>query len=338
MLVLLISVMDIGAQDVLSEKYPWLSSLIDFTTCSDGEVIEYDLGPYSYVVVRTASISALYFEDGSLFCTNSENFECATAYNLTSSDIGLSQMCENAPLVEPVCRVDTLSISSSEDFGDIRLNEIVLDLPSLVDSRGVFPISMAFSIAGFTYSVEDSSRFVPIKEFIPGVQVYDDVHYSFTYLGQTCEGVIKFKRSSTADLFEDAYSWLNDLLDVRSCEDGSVDVYTQGVHNYLDVNTPEISQFFYQSGNTLCTSSPTYDCVSAYGYDDVAPVISFVCGGEEDLIVGDADIAGVYKIDFVEIDGCDSIADVEIDLRSVSDDLRDADDTFCSDMGTLLGL
>lgn len=64
------------------ELYPWARNIIDQQDC-DGSLIEiYDTGAFAYVYIQNGDEGTLYFEDGSTFCKERDNFSCREAYNL----------------------------------------------------------------------------------------------------------------------------------------------------------------------------------------------------------------------------------------------------------------
>ncbi len=75
------------------EEFPWLSDLVDPTNC-EGEVINvYDLGPYSFVFIETATTGTLYFEDGLFYCMNFPNYDCLSLYDLTPEKVTATWTC-----------------------------------------------------------------------------------------------------------------------------------------------------------------------------------------------------------------------------------------------------
>ena len=77
-----LSVQVTGQSGAIFDKYLWLSDLIDPASCENGNITEYDLGPYAFLLLETPEGTELYFENGSLFCTNTINFDCLEAYGL----------------------------------------------------------------------------------------------------------------------------------------------------------------------------------------------------------------------------------------------------------------
>lgn len=64
------------------DEYPWLENTIAELDCESGSVEVYDLGAFAYIYVEDDNGGILYFEDGSLYCTEGVNYSCRNAYNL----------------------------------------------------------------------------------------------------------------------------------------------------------------------------------------------------------------------------------------------------------------
>ncbi len=67
------------------ENYPWLYNIIDVNNCEGTTATNHYLNGFYYISVVTEEGSALYFEDGTLYCTDAPNFSCLDAYGITSS-------------------------------------------------------------------------------------------------------------------------------------------------------------------------------------------------------------------------------------------------------------
>lgn len=64
-------------------EYPWLSSLVDETTCNINKVSIYNQGAFNFVYTEAASGNILYFENGDFYCADAPNFNCLELYGLT---------------------------------------------------------------------------------------------------------------------------------------------------------------------------------------------------------------------------------------------------------------
>jgi len=117
------------AQPEVIVEYPWLLEISDFGDCNQINVTEYDLGPFAYVVVETQAGTDLYFENGSLFCSTSETFDCVEAYGLQESDIGLEFGCMEMtePPVQLMCR-ETNVLFSNNGFVRVSVGELMTNL------------------------------------------------------------------------------------------------------------------------------------------------------------------------------------------------------------------
>ncbi len=89
--------------------YNWINALDLELDCSSDDMVEivaYDMGAYSFVLIDDGSgLSLLYFEDGSIYCSDSQSFSCADFYGLGSGTAELLWSCAGKtkePLMEEV--------------------------------------------------------------------------------------------------------------------------------------------------------------------------------------------------------------------------------------------
>lgn len=68
------------------DNFTWLSAVVNPIDCQVGEsVTVYTSGVYSYLMVQTEDGGGqLFFENGTLYCTNSTNYDCVAAYGFTT--------------------------------------------------------------------------------------------------------------------------------------------------------------------------------------------------------------------------------------------------------------
>ena len=82
--------MDTGSTNndaFIFENYPWLLDVIDANDCEGVTISTYITGIYQYLLVETPTDSKLYNQDGALYCTNTSNYDCVAAYNLSAPSI-----------------------------------------------------------------------------------------------------------------------------------------------------------------------------------------------------------------------------------------------------------
>ena len=65
------------------DEFSWLNEIIDQQNCGTHTIQVFNnTGAFSYLFVENDDGAILYFEDGSIFCNNTENYSCLEAYDL----------------------------------------------------------------------------------------------------------------------------------------------------------------------------------------------------------------------------------------------------------------
>jgi uncharacterized protein YaiE (UPF0345 family) len=62
--------------------FPWLTTKLDTSQCTKDSIFVYQSGIFNYIFIKTATSGKLYFQDGTLYCTNSTGYDCVSAYQL----------------------------------------------------------------------------------------------------------------------------------------------------------------------------------------------------------------------------------------------------------------
>jgi len=115
------------------------------------------------------------------------------------------------------------------------------------------------------------------------------------------------------------FPWLDTYVNFENCTDESVIVFQNGVHKYLAVRSPVVSQFFYQDGSVLCNNSASFDCATAYGFNDADIITQFTCGQGGSFCVNGVAVSGIYTFDFLSFGLCQFWDEEVIDLIGLDD-------------------
>ncbi len=75
------------------EQYAWLTDLVDPDDCAGTFIEVYNFSNFSYVHVSTTESSALYYEDGTLYCMDQSSYDCRALYGLTKDQITSTFTC-----------------------------------------------------------------------------------------------------------------------------------------------------------------------------------------------------------------------------------------------------
>ena len=71
-----------GDDDAIFEDFPWLDGVVDREACEGTTISVYEQGIFTFLHIQTTDSGVLYFQDGTLYCTDGLNFDCVAAYAL----------------------------------------------------------------------------------------------------------------------------------------------------------------------------------------------------------------------------------------------------------------
>lgn len=87
----------LNCDEEIFTTFPWVSLHVNQSNCSNQKVTVYNMLSYYFVYIETANASRLYYQDGTLYCTSSTNYNCPMLYNATQIaytwDCALCQDC-----------------------------------------------------------------------------------------------------------------------------------------------------------------------------------------------------------------------------------------------------
>ncbi len=115
----------------LYQEFPWLDGLVNLENCTDESVVVFQQDVHKYLAVRSPLGTQFYYQDGSLLCSNSSSFDCATAYGFSDVDIitqfvcGQSgSFCINGIAVTGLYTIDFLDFASCSFFDEETIDLI----------------------------------------------------------------------------------------------------------------------------------------------------------------------------------------------------------------------
>ena len=249
------------------ETYPWLVDLVNPSSCNNERISIYDLGSFAFIFVETENSSILYFETGALYCTNSANYDCLAAYNLTTpTEVWECDGQVIPPVVAPDCNKNTGTIifvdcDNGEEFFMIETGAgIILDI---------------YFDTGINFNYYEGQS---VKFDFKNADFDSPCSIAAKAITITCIEEIREAPSEVTPALFERYTFLYNLIDPSDCSGASVTVYTSGVFDYLLVETATETELYFQDGTFFCAQTPTYNCVSAYGFDASNITDSWTCG------------------------------------------------------------
>ncbi len=249
------------------ETYPWLVDVVDPTSCDNERISIYDLGSYAFIFVETANSSTLYFETGAFYCANSPSYDCLVAYNLTTpTEVWECDGQVVPPIETPDCDKNKGTIifvdcENGEEFYMIETDAgLILDI--------YFDASINFNYyEGQTvkFDFKNADFDSPCSIAAKAVTI-------------TCIEEIREAPSEVTPALFEKYTFLYNLVDPSDCSEASVTVYTSGAFDYLLVETATETTLYFQDGTFFCSQTPTYNCVTAYGFNASNITDTWTCG------------------------------------------------------------
>jgi len=259
-------------QPSVFQQYPWLEGVVDNQNCAGTSVTTYSSGIYEFLYVETTDGGVLYFQDGTLYCTDSQNFNCVAAYGLT--DVSATWNCDQTGGggggVTPDWLDDFPFLSNEIDFSDCQGTQV-----SYYDFGSYGFIYVENTDGGVLY-LNDGTLYCTDG---PGLDCR--MAYGLTTPTElwSC-GSGGGNPSPMPMIFVD-YPWLDSVVDRVNCT-GRVSVYAQGIYLYVFVEEAGETTMYNASGQFYCMDSPGFSCFSAYGFSDSDLVDSWECEGIQD--------------------------------------------------------
>ena len=299
----------------LFSDFPWLG-LIDFACNDDFLISVYEQGIFNFVHLGLGGTGALYFEDGTFYCSDSPGFSCVDAYGLAAPvttcdcvDLGLIPGPDPNPGPNPsgpnpsddypwmtqyidFDNCEGLTIYFYDFFGSVFPYFEVNGQMTLFSDTGQLYCtdSPPAFICPDVYGLEDPidvwvCEDCTCPQDIDPVCDIDGNRYTNT-CEALCAGVpVDFLVTCdtvTISVFEN-FPWLIPIVLPGQCVIGDrVTVYRSGIHDFIyfePAGTIASGNLFNAQGQFYCADSPGFSCVNAYGFTSDDVVDSWVCGG-----------------------------------------------------------
>ncbi|MEM1120454.1 MAG: T9SS type A sorting domain-containing protein [Bacteroidota bacterium] len=212
---LLLTNSTLTAQSELDE-FPWLNDVVNRDNCCENQrIIVYQSGIFSFIYIEkdkdcALMDNALYFQDGTFYCQDINDFDCRMAYGLTEENARVLWDCSTTPeevTTLTICAGESVFLKAAQTFptppqGPAGPNG---ELPSTPCTPQLSSIDISPQVAE---PLEDLSGFM--------VQPTEDTKYTVTSKG-ICGG----PRSSNSDEIVLNYTVLVDGFceEVETCED-----------------------------------------------------------------------------------------------------------------------
>ncbi len=261
-----------GDDNVLDE-FTWLNSLVDTTDCAGTTINVYESGIFNYIHVQTTNSGILYFQTGDLYCTDSNNFSCVTAYGFGAP----VSTWECDGVVTPPPGPDSIP----EIYTDYPFLENLIDLSDCLGTTvsvyetGVFNFIHIQTTDSGTLYFQDGTLYCTDSANFSCVSAYG---FGSPVSVWNCNNSGGGPTPTTPQIFED-YIWLGDQVDISDCDDLEVSVCQTGSFRCIFIDDGSgLMDMYTVSGQLYCQDGPGFSCFDAYGFEESDFIESWACG------------------------------------------------------------
>lgn len=287
------------------DSYPWIANISSSFDCNTLSILEYDQGAFSYLFVSDKDKSQLYFEDGSLYCTDSETRDCRQLYHLSESQItgqfgcGGNVESENETETEGD---ETQTETENENEGIISIDSYPW-IENVVQSFSCSQVTvLEYDLGAFTFIyINDGNR--------SELYFQDGTFYCAESETRDCRALYNLSESNLTNrwscdgsgndsenesdaedqgdnsdesenknaLFSE-FPWINDVIS-PDCTTGSVTEYRSGIFSFFLIDNGNQTALYFEDGTFYCTDTESYDCVAVYGLGE--SIRSFSCSASD---------------------------------------------------------
>ena len=259
------------------QDFPFLNNLVDQADCAGTTISVYESGIYNYIHVQTMDGGKLYFQDGTLYCTDAQNFDCVQAYGLGAA----VEVWECDDVVTPPGPNPSIAPEFFDDFpflnNLIDLSDCGGTTVSLFE-QGIYTYIYVETVDGGTLYFQDGTKYCTDA---PGFSCVAAYGFGAASMVWVCDGPGGGGQMTTPELFVN-YPWLEGIVDLSDCEDAVVSVYSSGNSLFFFVNQDGVTTMYAETGQFYCQDGPGFSCLSAYGFTAGDLEETWECEGLQD--------------------------------------------------------
>lgn len=172
---------------LIFNQFEWLADLVDPFDCDEQtEIAVYQQSIFNFLLVQKNGSRQLYFEDGTFYCQDSDNYDCVTAYSLGSPIDFWS--CSGASLVELSERINNKDLNNGLKLFPNPVNtNLTVQLPTTIQENQQLRIFDTFGRRVLEQTVTASTNTLEVD-----VTSFQNGLYYLVLFGNGKETVQKF--------------------------------------------------------------------------------------------------------------------------------------------------
>ena len=242
------------------DTYPWLTNIIDPTTCTDEKITIYKSSGYIYLALEVGSDLVIYNAQGTRYCSNGVGLNCLDYYKI-------DEVIETWECGSPIENID-------EDMDGTFANEDPDDNDPCVPDN----------------TVSNCVVITIIDEDMDGTPAIDDPDDNDPCTPDNTVSNCDIGGGGDIPAFYEGYPWLANIVDPTNCTDEKITVYKSGGYIYLAIEIEGNLVIYNGQGTRYCSNGVGLNCLDFYTIDEVLE--TWECGKTTPPIIVDEDMDG----------------------------------------------
>ena len=259
-------------------EFPWLNDVFDFNNCTGASINFYNFGDYKFVEIAGDGNNKLYFQDGSLYCEDTQEFSCADNYclHVQTSTWECCGVEEDGGINTDVCQAvstypwiaDMIDIENCEN-GFIKVYDFNTYAFILISDGNE---NQLYLNDGRLWCTDGLGLDCATAYGLTDDQISEECN-----CGDTIDGNIANSNVSLEGIFEQ-YPWIATFIDPNNCTTEKISEYENYGQNYLYIETDHCNALYAEDGSVFCIDTENFNCLDFYNLTN--PINNWSCSSD----------------------------------------------------------